>query len=268
MLLAIDSGNTRTKWAVFNDQGEILHHGVCLNTEIEAIDFLPLTLVYERAIISSVAGEQLAAALAKKLTHLGVAIHWLKSTAKCGNVLNRYSTPENFGTDRWASLIAAWHIKQASCVVVNAGTAVTIDALSVNNGQAEFIGGMILPGIDLMLKSLGTATAQLPNIASEQPTTAGINQQHDIFAKNTIEAMRIGALNAACGAILQMLAALSAKCEHAPYIVLSGGDAQRIHDNLSGDVTSRVLIVDNLVLHGLFLIDKFTSTTVRQNGQQ
>lgn len=268
MLLAIDCGNTRTKWAAFNALGEVTHHGVCINSEVELIKFLPEPLAFESIVISNVAGEYLAAVLAKKLVRYGTAIHWLKSTAEIGNVKNSYANPESLGSDRWAALIAAWQLQKASCVVVNAGTAVTVDALSVCDGHAEFIGGMILPGMHLMLKSLGMATAQLPDIPAEKSVTAVNNQHSILFAKNTADAMLAGALNAACGAIMQMHAALSEQCKQTPYIVLSGGDAQYIYNNLSGDVTNRVLIVDNLVLRGLFFIEKLRLTTIRQSGQQ
>ena len=111
-----------------------------------------------------------------------------------------------------------------------------------------------------MQQSLGMATAQLPNIQVEKSTSPDTNQHQDIFAKNTTDAMRAGAINAACGAIKQMhttLAALTARCKQAPYIFISGGNAQLIKDNLLSDVTNLAVILDNLVLDGLYLIDNF-----------
>ncbi|MDP1522124.1 MAG: type III pantothenate kinase [Methylotenera sp.] len=278
MLLAIDSGNTRTKWAVFNTTGEVCNQGACLNAEIATIDFSPIVFGYERVVISNVAGEQCAAELIKKLEPYKLPIHWIKSTSQICDVYNRYSNPESLGTDRWAALIAAWHIKQAPCVVVNAGTAVTIDSLTsdalttdmlttdmltTTNNQAEFIGGLILPGFNLMQQSLGRATAQLP-----MPASADSAQHSDIFAKNTEDAMCIGALKAISGAIKLMADALQAQCQQPPTIIISGGDAQTIKDNLSGDVTNLVLIVDNLVLRGLFLIEKFMQKNITKSEQQ
>jgi type III pantothenate kinase len=268
VLLAIDSGNTRTKWAVFNTTGDVCNQGACLNAEISTIDFSPRVLGYERVVISNVAGEQCAAVLIKKLEPYKLPIHWIKSTSQICDVYNRYSNPESLGTDRWAALIAAWHIKQAPCVVVNAGTALTIDSLTsdmltTTNHQAEFIGGLILPGLNLMQQSLGRATAQLP-----MPASADSAQPQDIFAKNTEDAMYIGALKAISGAIKLMADALQAQCQQPPTIIISGGDAQTIKDNLSGDVTNQVLIVDNLVLRGLFLIEKFMQKNITKSEQQ
>ena len=252
MLLAIDCGNTRTKWAVFNAAGDIFNQGACLNAALTTIDFSPRTLAYDHVVISNVAGEQHATALSNMLTPYNFPIHWLKSTAQICGVLNQYSTPDTLGADRWAALIASWHINQAPCIVVNAGTAVTIDALSLNNKQAIFMGGLILPGFSLMQQSLSAATAQLPI-----PTLSEHFQHDDIFAKNTGDAIRLGALQAISGAIILMANTLETQCKQAPAIVISGGNAKIIKDNLVGHVTNLALIVDNLVLQGLYLIDNF-----------
>jgi type III pantothenate kinase len=252
VLLAIDCGNTRTKWAVFNAIGEILSRGVCQNADLVKIDFSPSILSYEHVVISNVAGEQCATVLNKIFSVLQLNIHWIKSTSQICNVVNHYSNPETLGTDRWAALIAAWHMNKASCVVVNAGTAVTIDALTANNNHAEFIGGLILPGLNLMQQSLGHATAQLPI-----PTLSTNIQHQDIFAKNTSAAINTGALKAITGAIVLMAHALDNRCKQAPIIIISGGNARLIKDNLVGNVTNLALIVDNLVLQGMYLIDNF-----------
>jgi type III pantothenate kinase len=265
-LLALDAGNTRVKWGLFNTSGTLLENGACLNGEIVHTK-LPDA---ERIIISNVAGEYIK----KQLEYIlpkHIPTHWITAKANQCGINSRYNQPEKLGTDRWAALIAAWHIKQAPCVVVNAGTAVTIDALVSNHEQGEFIGGMILPGIHLMQQSLGVAAAQLPNIQAEKSTSPDANQHQDIFAKNTADAMRAGAINAACGAIKQMhttLAALTAKCKQAPYILISGGNAQLIKDNLLSDVTNLAIILDNLVLHGLYLIDNFAHENLTKSEKQ
>ena len=246
-ILALDAGNTRLKWALFNADGTLLESGACQNTSISQAK-LPDA---EHIIISNVAGiyvkNQLENILPKQLS-----LHWVSATANECGVKNHYAEVEKLGTDRWAALVAAWNIKQAPCVVVNAGTALTIDAL---NAHGDFIGGMIVPGIHLMQTSLGIATAQLPSIPTEIPHSAVNNHYQDVFAKNTEDAMRAGAIHAACGAITQMHANLAKKCESTPLILVSGGNAQVIKDNLLGDVTNLVLIVDNLVLRGLYLIE-------------
>jgi type III pantothenate kinase len=133
-----------------------------------------------------------------------------------------------------------------------------IDKIALTNSsaseqQGEFLGGMILPGLDLMQKSLGLATAQLP----KNGTLQGANERDlaDIFAKNTTQAINTGALRAITGAIMLMANALAQKCAQKPCVILSGGNALAIQNSLAGTVTNQVIIVDNLVLQGLYLLE-------------
>ena len=247
--LAIDIGNTRIKWGLFDANGAILKNGFCLNTNLTTLALPDATHV----LISNVAGNDIKSQLEIHLMRYA-NINWLKSTSKIAGVSNHYSKPETLGCDRWAALVAAWHIKQAPCVVVNAGTAVTIDALTINNNQAAFIGGLILPGLNLMQQSLGQATAQLPAANS---AASAAPQSNDSFPKNTVDAIYTGALQAIIGAITLMSHKLHAECKQLPYILISGGNAQTIKDNLMSNATQQALVVDHLVLRGLYLIDQF-----------
>jgi type III pantothenate kinase len=261
-ILAIDAGNTRIKWGLFNSSGIMVEQGACLHAELATVTF-PDAL---NIVISNVAGEAIRAQLSSLLPKIAT-IHWVRATRKACGVSNHYRQPETLGCDRWAALIAAWHIKQATCVVVNAGTAVTIDALSVSlqgedekhdSKQADFIGGLILPGLDLMQQSLGIATAQLPK---EPLKSHSITEIHpvEIFATNTADAIYAGALHAILGAIDLMLKQLEQQSKQTPYILISGGNAsiiynQMVKENLIDDMATQAVIVDNLVLQGLYLI--------------
>lgn len=244
ILLAIDAGNTRTKWGVFDAQGRLLETGAALNSQLDEINFPTAN----RVMIANVAGEAHANMLAKKLA--GAEIIFAKATAEACGVLNGYENPAQLGIDRWAALIGAWHLKNTSCVVVNAGTAITIDALIAKENHAEFVGGMIMPGLQLMQKSLHNGTAALPNI-TENALSAG-----SIFGKNTQQAMFNGALAAAIGAINIMCNAVQKTYQQTPEIVLSGGSAALIKQNFFKDgqpntVMESIEIIENLVLGGL-----------------
>lgn len=243
-LLAIDVGNTRVKWGLFNTAGEMAAQGACLHTELASLK-LPEA---SRTVVSNVAGNGIETHLLAHLqSHANVQI--ITSQAAACGVKNSYSHPEKLGTDRWAAIIAAWHLKQAPCVVVNAGTAVTIDAVH----DANFMGGLIMPGMDLMQQSLYLATAQLPI----QP--ARNDADISIFARNTNDAIYAGTLCAITGAISQMAQQLQIQSSQMPWILLSGGNAAIIHRHFVhqqtlADVTNHAIIVDNLVLQGLFLL--------------
>ncbi len=241
LILAIDAGNTRVKWGLFDEAGRLAGHGVCLNTELAGLR-LPIA---DKAVISNVAGSTVEAQLKMLLANYANVQFITSQTEACG-VTNSYLQREKLGTDRWAALIAAWHIKQAPCVVVNAGTAVTIDALD----NAIFNGGLIMPGIDLMQQSLYLGTAQLPiqNLRKETDVS--------IFATSTNDAIYAGTLYAITGAITLMAQELEKKTGKTPWILMSGGNANqiRLQFNKQDSVTNQVLIVDNLVLQGLYLL--------------
>lgn len=242
-ILAIDAGNTRVKWGLFDSTGRLTGHGACLNTELAGLR-LPAAA---KVVISNVAGSAIETQLKTRLAN-HADTHWITSQTEACGVKNSYLQAEKLGTDRWAALIAAWHIKQAPCVVVNAGTAVTIDALD----NATFTGGLIMPGMDLMQQSLYLGTAQLPiqNVRKESAV--------EIFARNTADAIYGGAVYAIVGAITLMAQALERKTGQAPWVLMSGGNAATINRQLLqhdfGSVTNQAIIVDNLVLQGLFLL--------------
>jgi type III pantothenate kinase len=149
---------------------------------------------------------------------------------------NTYAQPGQLGSDRWAALIAAWHLLGKAALVVNCGTATTIDALSA---QGMFLGGLILPGVELMQRSVIGATAQLQSADAEYAP----------FPQNTADALYSGAVQASCGAIQRQHLLLGDM--HAP-VLLSGGAAAQ----LEGKVGLPVQRVDDLVLKGIWLISQ------------
>lgn len=229
--------------------------GACTNETLATSDLSPQSLAYERVIISNVAGTAHASQLANMLASYQLPVRWLTASDRACNVINHYLAPQTLGSDRWAALIAAWHIQHAACVVVNAGTAVTIDALCMqpeNNQIGEFLGGMILPGIALMQSSLGQNTAQLPKHDPAQ--VLNVSHAPELFATSTVQAINAGILTAITGAIAQMAQALATKCGQNPYIIMSGGDAPVIQRYLGNSATNLSVIIDHLVLKGLHLI--------------
>lgn len=260
MLLTIDAGNTRTKWAIFNSQGEMSQSNACLNSQLGSANFSPELLNYDRIIISNVAGEKHAAQLQKMLHPYGLPMHWISASEQACNVINDYEVAETLGSDRWAAMIAAWHYLQASCLVVNAGTAITIDGMIKtqmdHDTYGKFIGGIILPGLDLMRSSLGQAASQLPPPEVLPHTQAMMSEA--LFARNTVNAIYGGAISAITGAIEHMLRGLEMQSKQAPCIILSGGNATAIQNHLKNTVMNKMvkqpIIVDNLVLQGLFLL--------------
>jgi type III pantothenate kinase len=153
---------------------------------------------------------------------------------QCG-VRNLYEEPQRLGADRWAALIAARHLHPGAALVVCAGTATTADIL---DHEGTFQGGLILPGLDLMLQSLARNTAQLPLAVGR---FAGL-------PRNTADAIVSGCLHAQAGAIERMFAQVASYPD--AICLVSGGAAPQLFDLLR--IPKRQAA--NLVLEGLVRI--------------
>lgn len=234
LILAIDAGNTRIKWSM-HDSTQWIVGGTVVKNEItrlqDAWKVLPAPV---KIIISNVAGALVRSELAVLLGRWRIAPLWLKSAAKQCGVVSHYEKPAQLGCDRWAALIGAHHLHAGPAVVVMVGTAMTVDALTADG---RFLGGLILPGINLMLEALATKTAGIRVAAGRART----------FPTNTEDAVWSGALSASTGAIEGMRQALEAAGEVGPTVLLSGGAADEIEPFVQGPCKR----VDNLVLEGL-----------------
>lgn len=232
------------KWALRGPRGWTAR-GALLNQDIGSLavrDWQNLERP-ARAVGVNVAGEAARVRVEGQLSRWRLPIEWLSATTEAGGVTNGYEVPAQLGPDRWASLVAARRRAVAAneaqpgpCIVANAGTAVTVDAL---DAAGVFRGGLILPGIDLMLRALADHTAALrvrPGGFQAYPT-------------NTADALLSGSVQAACGAIEQMRSELRGA---GPPITcyLSGGDAPDLAPHLRDPVE----VVDNLVLEGVLVL--------------
>jgi type III pantothenate kinase len=166
-----------------------------------------------------------------------MALRMIRSEASQLGVTNAYRDPSQLGSDRWASLLAAHAFGGGHKLVVNAGTALTIDALTADG---RFLGGLIVPGAALMRRSLDRGTAGLRLTEGEF---------HD-FPRATPDAITSGAIQACVGAVARLRDAMARGGTAPEAIVLSGGAAAEIADHLPIAVELR----ENLVLDGLVLI--------------
>jgi type III pantothenate kinase len=245
MLLLVDAGNTRIKWAIAQPDaapGDWVAQGALAHPELQAglqagLERLQPAWAGQavvRAIVSNVAGPAVQAGLSALLAALlpGVQAEWFSARAELAGLRNRYRTPTQLGSDRFAAALGARALAPGKALVVaTCGTATTVDAVSA---AGDFIGGMILPGLGLMLGSLARGTAQLPQV------TPGATPP--VFADHTADAILSGCLAAQAGAIERACAALPAEL-----CIVSGGAAASIAPLLG--VPHWML--DNIVLVGL-----------------
>jgi type III pantothenate kinase len=246
MILVIDVGNTRLKWAWLtstglSDQQAIVHR--------DAKPGIWTAAVFEsgqkpsRVLISNVAGPKMAKTLtqlAKK--EFGVKVQFVTAAQEFHGLTNGYLDPTLLGADRWLALIGAWTLARSALCVVDAGTAVKVDSV---DGQGQHLGGLIAPGIHMMREALMNHTSDIAKAAEHStPSLAGV------LANNTVGAVSRGAVFALAGMADRAAEVIEQSTGAKPKLFITGGDAGMI----TGIMRAHGEIVPDLVLQGLAVI--------------
>jgi type III pantothenate kinase len=236
MILAIDAGNSRVKWGWYE-----AGRGWAAIATVSLVEFAaaahhvnPFSVTHEnpsRIVISNVAGEGARQLIVNWTSIFEAEPQWVHGERERCGVQSLYDQPEQLGPDRWAALIAARALAPGrSCLVVNAGTATTVDCLSASG---EFLGGLILPGVDLMRYVLHEHTGKLPLQEGRYVDTP----------RNTVDAIETGCRHAQAGAVERMFRLMPEES----LCIVSGGGGPALIERLA--IPCRY--VENLVLEGL-----------------
>ena len=233
MLLILDAGNSRLKWGAWDGS---------LWLEKRAVDYAGLDAQVEEWLrlkptwvgVSCVAGKTIQDDLAGRVETLAAQVYWLAAAAACFGMTNRYQQPSQLGVDRYAALFACHCLQLAPCVVVSAGTALTVDALS---SGSEFLGGMIAPGLGLMRRSLQEGTSGL----------SALSGGYELFPRSTGDAVETGIWTMLAGAAESMRERLQGREAEPVKMILTGGNATELAEYMSGPCT----VMDDLVLEGM-----------------
>lgn len=127
--------------------------------------------------------------------------------------------PEEVGLDRICAAAAAYDRVRGACAIASFGTAITIDCVSPDG---RFLGGAILPGLEMSLAALNTGTAQLPRVELAPPTGP--------FGRSTAAAMLNGVVYGAVGALRELVERYATEIREWPHLVLTGGNAAIIRE--------------------------------------
>jgi type III pantothenate kinase len=127
--------------------------------------------------------------------------------------------PDKTGVDRVLNIAAAFEQMQKACVVVDAGTAITVDCC---NDNADFLGGAIAPGVSMMLDALHEKTALLPRVEFDVPT--------GVFGKTTRDAILQGVYHGIRGMVKELVEQYALELGQWPEIIATGGDAAKLFD--------------------------------------
>ncbi|MBL8331586.1 MAG: type III pantothenate kinase [Rubrivivax sp.] len=245
--LAIDIGNTRLKWALY-DHGRpgarLLHQGAVF---LEAIDGLAegdwkSLPAPERMLGCVVAGDAVRRRAEEQMELWDLEPRWVVADTHAAGVINGYDHPHRLGADRWVALVGARQRALAlgsprPALVVMVGTAVTVDAIDT---EGRFLGGLILPGFGLMLRALEMGTAGL-----RVPTGDVVD-----FPTNTSDALMSGGANAIAGAIERQHRLLSQRTGLQPLLLMAGGAAPKLAPTLNVPFE----VVDTLLFEGLLTL--------------
>jgi len=230
MNLIIDKGNTRSKIAVFKGEEIVFIH----KTDVLSCSFLErLFRQYpiHNAILSTVSGIQES------------VLNFLHSQCKFINfsveipmpIKLSYATLKTLGSDRIAAVLGAYFFKpQENFIVIDCGTCITYEVFI----GGCYLGGCILPGMDMRFRALNSYTVGLPIVKPQA--------NDELFGNDTIISIRTGVQN---GIVYEIEGFLSRiKDQYGDLdVFLTGGDALFFEKCLK----SRIFAVENLTLIGL-----------------
>jgi type III pantothenate kinase len=152
--------------------------------------------------------------------------------------------PDEIGADRIANAVAGFYYYKKPVAVVDMGTATTITVVSPkkSSNHPVFLGGAIMPGIELLHRALHEGTAKLPPVSIKRPKT--------VLGKDTASSMTSGIINGTVGAVEALIKGIEKELGFRLKLVLTGGHAKLV----SPLIKREHRIVPNLTFEGLRLI--------------
>ncbi len=246
MQVLVDIGNTRIKWAEVED-GRLANVGNAVHRDSREAALARFAAALPKRVTRVIVANVAGAAIGRELTELlrnraRIKPEFVVVRAEQFGVRCAYADPSRLGVDRWIAVLAAHHRAPGAACAIDAGTAVTFDAV---DARGKHLGGLILPGPGLLAATLDRNTNA---IGATQPP--GVRPRGlDLLGKSTDAAVGNGAMLALTGALERAIAAVEGSLKERPKVYLTGGDADTLRGWLESDVDLR----RDLVLEGLAL---------------
>jgi len=222
-LIAVAVGNTRTRVGRFD--GKELRDPVSLpNSSVEDVVKAVMSAaesVHDPVILVSSVNEPVANAVCERLKGAG-------QVARLGEDLglplhHTLDDATTLGQDRALNAIGAFARTGQACVIIDAGTAVTVDFI---DGVGTFHGGMIAPGLNMMLRALNEQTAALPKVELAEPS-----DERGVYGKDTSHAMLLGVLTSVRGLVHAAIDRYAEAYGAYPQVIATGGDAALLFEH-------------------------------------
>ena len=249
--LAVDVGNTRLKWALYDRAkpgATLIEQGAVFVEHIDELAEGDWRKLSPQVMLGcNVTGDAVRRRIEYQMEAWEAAPRWVVAQTEGGGISNGYDYPTRLGADRWAAMVGArWNVLQrlrsgapTPILVVMVGTAVTVDAL---DAEGRFLGGVIIPGHGIMLKALESGTAGL-----RVPT----GEVRD-FPLNTSDGLTSGGTFAITGAIETMQRRITKHCGSAPVTVMTGGAGWKVSPYL--DIEHE--LIETLIFDGLLVLQE------------
>lgn|SRR5690554_94551 len=238
MILELDIGNSRIKWRYLDSLGQPSETYYADNLDSFLQQLANAGLFYSACRVSAVQSKQdHKEKLASLLDyHVTGTILFAESTVAVAGVRNGYSRPNELGVDRWLGVVAAYNATLDACIVIDAGTAITVDLV---DQDGQHLGGLIAPGgrhlQNILSSSTGLNAPGLCEVRMPQQNTSGC--------------LSAGVKTMLAGFVLQVCYEGRQLLGQEAQVVLTGGGAGQ----LSGLIAGACHVVPDLVFAGLAL---------------
>ncbi len=246
MFLALDIGNSSIGCGIFDESEMLARWSMETDVGLDSRAYSTrLSAVLDKSGIDIRALDgAIASSVVRGMTEvIGGAVqalsgyHLVEADARTDPGIDVASArPEAVGVDRLLAAGAAFRLTRGAVIVVDAGTALTVDLVSA---AGCFMGGTIAPGLAAMASVLASGTSLLPEVTLEAPES--------VLGRDTPECIRAGVVFGAAGAVDRVVEELNESGGAATRVFLTGGDASFISPYLKSSHRS----VPDLVLHGL-----------------
>lgn len=245
MPLLIDIGNTRIKWVRF-EHGKLQPQAAAPHADWSAKTFIETVLHSggrdARVLVSNVSGPRMTDIVRSAVMQTWqVEPEFVTSSAAAGGIRNAYPRPQQLGVDRWLAIIGAHALERTAVCVVSVGTALTIDGVAADG---RHLGGVIVPGPDLMVSSLLRNTSDIAERAQQGRAS------NALFADNTLGAIQQGAQHALAALVERAVGVMRHSLQETPTVLMTGGASACVEKSLGLPYRA----VPDLVLRGLAVL--------------
>ena len=230
MLLLVDVGNTALKTAIFDGKEIVL-------CSVETLDWSKVTnIVYSHVASTEQLAQLLDIANSKQIPAFRAVVNTTCAGVSCG-----YENYQTLGIDRWLVVLACaneFSNLNKDIVIIDSGTATTIDVLNVNQ---QHLGGWIIPGLDLLVDSIASRAEK---VFVNEKTPFRVK-----FGKDTPAALKNGCLVSTLGAVQYATFLL----ENEPLLVFAGGYGEFLKEKISSQLSLQAIYSEDLIFKGLLV---------------